>query len=68
MNFMIMAVLTIFIVASALIMYSCITGAVTVDDNLMPATQVEETPKKQKPKAITRSMIFLDFSRSRSIA
>lgn len=65
---MIMAVLTVFFVLSAIIILSAIKGAIAVDEKLQPIKEEKKEEKKEQVPAGSRSMTFLDFSKSRSIA
>lgn len=65
---MILAVLTISLIVSGIVIYSSIKGAIAVDENFNLVKENIEIEKLEKPKSRSRTMIFLDFSRSRNIA
>jgi hypothetical protein len=65
---MILAVLTTFFSLSGIVMYNSIKGAIAVDEHLSPVKETIDTEQTKKPRARSRSMVFLDFSRSRNIA
>jgi len=65
---MILAVLTIFFMLSGIVIYSSIKGAIAVDEHLNPVKETIDTEQTKKPGTRSRSMVFLDFSRSRNIA
>ena len=65
---MILAVLTISLVVSGIVIYSSIKGAIALDESFNPVKENTETEHLEKPKSRSRTMIFLDFSRSRNIA
>lgn len=65
---MILAVLTLFILVSGIVIYVCIKGAVEVDENCKPVTNTINIKKARKRTGKTKSMVFHNFSSSRSIA
>jgi hypothetical protein len=65
---MILAVLTIFLVVSGIVIYFSIKGAIAVDENFYPVKENLDMVLPERPKSHSRTMIFLDFSRSRNTA
>ena len=65
---MILAVLTLFIIVSGVTIYACINSAVYVDENCKPVTNTINIKKARKRTGKTKSMVFHNFSSSRSIA
>ncbi|CAN5401943.1 hypothetical protein BH10BAC2_BH10BAC2_45970 [soil metagenome] len=64
---MLLAVLTTFFIGSAIVIVSSFKGAIEVDENLKPVSTVD--PVTQHSGAgLGKSMIFKDFSTSRSVA
>lgn len=64
---MLLAVLTIFFIVSAIVIYTSIKGAIEVDEKFRPVPGVK-TGKQGSAKGLGKSMIFKDYSTSRSVA
>lgn len=64
---MLLAVLTILFIVSVIVIYSSIKGAIEVDEKLRPVKSANPG-KKGSTKGLGKSMIFKDYSTSRSVA
>ncbi|MBG9376372.1 hypothetical protein I5907_09020 [Panacibacter sp. DH6] len=65
---MIVAVLTIFMLVSGVIIFLCLKEAVAVDEDYNPVTNPRTHNKPVAPQAKTGSIVFHHFSSSRHIA
>ena len=65
---MLLAVLTTFFLVSGIVIFSSIKGAIAVDENLRPVKKEIAKQTQTSKRGRSRSMVFLDFSRSRNIA
>lgn len=64
---MLLAVLTTFVIGSAIVIVSAFKGAIEVDENLKPVSTVD--PETQHSgKGVGKSMIFKNYTTSRSVA